>query len=107
MKATLREIREETQDIYDALGTEKGEEAEALRKVAKQLLRLLARPELEREACKRAELAYAVAEFAEWQNVGYMEDGDTHRLISRTLWDRVSESVRDVIHCTPEAPSFS
>ncbi len=107
MRDVLREIREETQDIYDALGTEKGEDVASLRKVAKQLLSMLSRPELERESRKRTELALAIAEFAEWQNAGYMEDGDTYQLISRTLWDRVSESVQDVIQRTPKAPRFS
>ena len=107
MRDVLKEIQEEAQDICDALGTETGEDATALRKVAQQLLGLLSRPELAREARKRTELALAVTEFAEWQNVGYMEDVDTYQLISRTLWDRVSESVQDVIQRTPKAPRFS
>jgi len=107
MRDVLKEIQEEAQDIYDSLGTEAGEDASSLREVANQLLRLLSRPELAREARKRGELALAVTEFAEWQNVGYMGDDDTHQLISRTLWDRVSESVQDVIQRTPKTPCFS
>ena len=107
MRDVLKEIQEEAQDIYDALGTETGEDATALKKVAQQLMGLLSRPELAREARKRTELALAVTEFAEWQNVGYMEDVDTYQLISRTLWDRVSENVQDVIQRAPKTPRFS
>lgn len=107
MRDVLKEIQEEAQDVYDALGTEAGEDAASLREVARQILQMLSRSELEREGRKRTELALAVAEFAEWQNVGYMEDEDTHQLISRTLWARVSESVQDVIQRAPKTPRFS
>lgn len=107
MIALLKEIQEEAQDICDALGTEESEDAKQLRSIASQLLGLLSRSELQRESMKRTELALAVAEFAEWQNAGYREDVDTYKLISRTLWARVSESVQDVIQRTPKAPRFS
>ncbi len=107
MKEAVREIREEIQDLYDGIDAGESEEAGGLKAAAKNLLRLLSRSEIEGEARKRTDLARAVMEFAEWQSTGYIDDGETRKIISRSLWDRVSENVRDVLQQTPPVPPFS
>lgn len=104
MERMLQEIREEVQDLHDGIDTEEGEEAQALKKTAEYFLTLMSRSELQKEARKRTELAIAVMEFAEWQKEGYIEDDDTRKIISESLWDRVSENVRDVLQRTPPIP---
>jgi hypothetical protein len=105
MEKALQEVREELEDVYNVLSAEDGEEAKDLKKTAGYLLQLLSRSQIEREARKRRELAQAVMEFAEWHKEGYMDDGETRKIISQSLWDRVSENVRDVLQQTPPIPT--
>jgi hypothetical protein len=107
MKEAVTEVREEIQDLYDAIDVGESEDAAALKAIAKQLLSLLTRSEIEQEARKRTDLARAVMEFAEWHKEGYMDDGETRKIISQSLWDRVSENVRDVLQQTPPIPTSS
>lgn len=105
MERAIREIREEIQDIHDML--EDGEEGKELKKATESLLLLLSKPELDKQVRIRTDLARAVMEFAEWQSTGYIDDGETRKIISQSLWDRVSENVRDVLQQTPPIPTFS
>ncbi len=105
MKEAVREVREEIQDLHDAIDAGESEESVALKAAAKNLLSLLSRSEIEREAWKRRDLAQAVMEFAEWHKEGYMDDDETRKIISKSLWDRVSENVRDVLQQTPPIPT--
>ena len=55
------------------------------------------------------DLAKAVYDFADWQQVGYTTDQaeSKHRkIIGRALWLEVSDRVREVLGKEPPSPSF-
>ena len=101
----IMSVREELDEIYEGLDPS-DEEENTLRKTAEEVIRLLSLANLEKELNRAKDLARAIVEFAEWQNTDY-EDEETRVVISRTLWGRVSDYVRETGQCEPPFPGSS
>jgi len=101
----ITKVTEELGDICEGLDPS-NEDENSLRETAERVIQLLSRCNLEKELNRTRNLAGAVIEFAEWQNTDY-GDEKTRAVISRTLWGRVSDYVREAVQCEPPFPGSS
>ena len=98
----IANVRMELEEIYAGLNPE-NEEEEELRETAARMLALISSPSLEKELARAKDLARAIVEFADWQNMEY-EDGETKEVVSRALWGEVSDYAKEATQAELQLP---